>query len=242
MTKSNSQKERCKRRLTKPQFKKESNEQLLKKKKKRDSRRRERIKNSEKNSTTSILPSNSPFCCICQDSIKEKKDLFFTLNCCNHKYHVGCIETWLKNQNTCCICRKRVKSCKKELNSIDGIPCFGLEENIKRKDQKNERINSESQIFWDHALARQLQAGTFSHVYITSSILTRNPQFSISSILYRLPDFHQLRRNENSVVRGLFRRRTGRSRRRRRSRNERDTTINIDMNYRSNYEVMSQEV
>tara|TARA_B100001094_G_scaffold160520_1_gene155265 strand:- start:188 stop:445 length:258 start_codon:yes stop_codon:yes gene_type:complete len=52
-------------------------------------------------------------CAICLDNdnhnIRKRK-----LNC-GHKYHFSCIETWLKNNKTCPLCKKETLPLKEQL-------------------------------------------------------------------------------------------------------------------------------
>uniref|UniRef100_A0A914HNH7 RING-type domain-containing protein n=1 Tax=Globodera rostochiensis TaxID=31243 RepID=A0A914HNH7_GLORO len=49
----------------------------------------------------------NPNCAICQDEIEHNRDAL-KIPPCNHKYHKECINTWLKQKNTCPYCRATI--------------------------------------------------------------------------------------------------------------------------------------
>ena len=45
------------------------------------------------------------YCSIC---LQEDSEVFETLPVCNHSFHLKCINEWLRNKNTCPLCRLNI--------------------------------------------------------------------------------------------------------------------------------------
>lgn len=54
-------------------------------------------------------------CAICLSSMSSEKDII-TKTECGHKFHVNCLEEWIKRSNTCPLCR-----CKTQYNMYNKI-------------------------------------------------------------------------------------------------------------------------
>ena len=65
-----------------------------------------------------ILHYGTGTCCICLENIK----CGFKLRNCPHYFHVKCITTWLRENDTCPMCRMNVyKTEKSWYNNLFGI-------------------------------------------------------------------------------------------------------------------------
>mmetsp|Transcript_42946 Transcript_42946/g.58319 ORF Transcript_42946/g.58319 Transcript_42946/m.58319 type:complete len:115 (+) Transcript_42946:1022-1366(+) len=92
---------------------------------------------SQVSETSSIMPAEDLPCAICLSDFKDtdEETEIIILPCKAHFFHVECIESWLKNNSVCPICRMQVtnanlKEQKKELEK--------LQKKIK-KTEKSER-------------------------------------------------------------------------------------------------------
>lgn len=75
---------------------------------------------------TASCTDEDPLCTICFECINPKKDALDDslskaersdrqeahLDCCSHTFHVGCIKTWFKQENTCPLCKKKCNSIR----------------------------------------------------------------------------------------------------------------------------------
>ena len=60
--------------------------------------------------------NNNIICSICTDNLEKNNTVIKTLDC-NHQYHTDCIDIWLKEHNTCPLCRQEVKRVSIKYNN-----------------------------------------------------------------------------------------------------------------------------
>jgi hypothetical protein len=56
-----------------------------------------------------IKLNNDKVCCICLENVIDG----YFLNCCNHHYHVDCLQNWIMRKTNCPLCRKNINKLYK---------------------------------------------------------------------------------------------------------------------------------
>lgn len=52
-----------------------------------------------------VLENENEICCICYDHINDNVHILLE---CKHRYHLNCINEWIKRENTCPLCKKNI--------------------------------------------------------------------------------------------------------------------------------------
>ena len=60
------------------------------------------------NTTIEIMDSEEEICAICQDRMEPGSEVR-CLNACDHRFHIGCIDTWFQGNVRCPVCRHDVR-------------------------------------------------------------------------------------------------------------------------------------
>ena len=139
---------------------------------------------------TDNLEIQSKRCCI-KNNIPIK-----TLEC-NHQYHTDCIDTWLKNHNTCPLCRKEVKK-------VSGIYISSNERNLERNVERNNFINKIKNNKKDilcFILYILFLSGAIAHIITLSSTLNYINEFNNTN---SSNVFHKKRIINNFIVIGVY--------------------------------------
>jgi hypothetical protein len=67
-------------------------------------------------SALEIVDSEEEMCAICQDVMPAGSQAR-CLTACDHRFHVGCIDTWLARNVHCPVCRHDIR--ERDMNSVD---------------------------------------------------------------------------------------------------------------------------
>jgi hypothetical protein len=62
----------------------------------------------DQNTTIEIVDAEEDMCPICQDAMEAGSEAR-TLNACDHRFHIGCIDTWFQRNVHCPVCRHDVR-------------------------------------------------------------------------------------------------------------------------------------
>jgi hypothetical protein len=62
----------------------------------------------DENTTIEIVDAEEDICAICQDTMALGSEAR-SLNACDHRFHVGCIDTWFQRNVYCPVCRHDVR-------------------------------------------------------------------------------------------------------------------------------------
>ena len=57
------------------------------------------------NISDTVFENENEICCICYDHINDNVHILLE---CNHRYHLNCINEWIKRENTCPLCKKNI--------------------------------------------------------------------------------------------------------------------------------------
>lgn len=60
------------------------------------------------NTTIEIMDAEDENCAICQDNMETGSEVR-CLNACDHRFHIGCIDTWFQRNVRCPVCRHDVR-------------------------------------------------------------------------------------------------------------------------------------
>ncbi|CAH9098059.1 unnamed protein product [Cuscuta epithymum] len=74
-----------------------------------------------------FTPSEETQCIICLAEYQEKEDLRIMPDC-GHTFHLSCIDTWLKKQSTCPVCRFSVQESFERKQMLGFNPSFNSSE------------------------------------------------------------------------------------------------------------------
>ena len=136
-------------------------------------------------------------CSICTDNLEKNNTPIKTLDC-NHQYHTDCIDIWLKEHNTCPLCRQEVKKVSVIYNNytnqnINQNTEINTEINTQRNTQRN-KIKRYVLYFLFYIL---LLSGAIAYIITLSSTLNYIEDFNNTN---SSNDFHKKKIVNNIII------------------------------------------